>query len=212
MRNPLPRRSRDKPTIQKGISQTLNVFWLILFMELTKREKEICNAYSKHNSEGYVACHICPLCIDKRYSECYANVEEEDYDLDSFERFSYGTDYERIYEYVEWLNDTEGHGAYSNGTRISIITESKVKGIMFSKGGIKVKAYDGTGIDAFLQVSEQGLTFNGRLPMFYHKNHKLKSQQKRKGGNENDFPRQRNSRKDKERIPGRKQGGAFENE
>ena len=148
-------------------------------MELTKREKEICNAYSKYDSKGKVACHICPLCIDKRYSVCYANVEEEDgYDLDGFKRFSYGTDYSRIYEYAKWLNDTEGNKAYSNGTRISIITEDKSKGIMLSKGGIKVKAYDNAGIDAFLQISEQKLTFNGRMPMFYHKNYKLESDKK----------------------------------
>jgi hypothetical protein len=44
-------------------------------MKLTPKEKEICKKYSAYDETDHVHCHECPLCLDKRYAICYANID-----------------------------------------------------------------------------------------------------------------------------------------
>jgi hypothetical protein len=44
-------------------------------MELTAKEKEICKKYRSRDDSGFVHCCDCPLALDHRYHECYANID-----------------------------------------------------------------------------------------------------------------------------------------
>lgn len=44
-------------------------------MKLTAKEKEICKKYSRRDDSGFVNCFECPLVLDHKYHECYANVD-----------------------------------------------------------------------------------------------------------------------------------------